>query len=160
VLECVHRGPKCVCVMFVEWVCLLHGKAIIPMTLESVRCSCNLLNFLDLAVNQNPQGISYDMFDKHSQPQSMQELTRSVYSNISNTAKFGVINNQFYRCLRLLCSKYFFVSQMIILIVLLKNKVYPLRILLKRTRGLLNREKFLFGISAFGVFQMILYRVL
>jgi hypothetical protein len=38
----------------------------------------------------------------------------------------------------------------------LKNKGYPLKILLKRTRGLLNKEKSLFGISAFGVFQMIL----
>ncbi len=152
--ECVHRVPKCVCVMFVEWVCLLHGKAIMPMTLESARCSCNLLNFLDLAVNQNPQGISCDMFDKHSQPQV---LTRSVCSNISDTAKFGVINNQFYRCLRLCCCKDFFVSQMVNLVFLLKNKGYPLRILLKRTRGLLNRGKFLFGISVFGVFQMILY---
>ncbi len=67
-LECVHWGPKCVYVMFVEWVCLLHSKAM-PMTLESARCSCNLLNFLDLAVNQNPRGITYDMFDKHSQPE-------------------------------------------------------------------------------------------
>ncbi len=55
--------------MFVEWVCLLHGEAIMPMTLESARCRCNLLNFLDLAVNQNPQGISYDISDKHSQPE-------------------------------------------------------------------------------------------
>ncbi len=46
---------------------------------------------------------------------------------------------------------------MVSLIVLLKSKGHPLRILLKRTRGLLNKEKFLFGISAFGVFQMILY---
>ncbi len=68
-LECVHLGPKCVYLMFVEWVCLLHGEAIMPMTLESARCRCNLLNFLDLAVNQNPQGISYDISDKHSQPE-------------------------------------------------------------------------------------------
>jgi hypothetical protein len=55
--------------------------------------------------------------------QSMQVLTRSVYSNISNTAKFGVINNQFYRCLRLCCSKDFFVSQTVNLIVLLKSRL-------------------------------------
>jgi hypothetical protein len=34
-------------------------------------------------------------------------------------------------------------------------KGYPLKILLKRTRGLLNKKIFLFGISAFGVFRMI-----
>jgi len=32
-------------------------------------------------------------------------------------------------------------------------------ILLKRTRGLVLKEKFLFGISAFGIFRMILLRV-
>jgi hypothetical protein len=49
---------------------------------------------------------------------------------------------------------------MVSLIVLLKIKGCPLKILLKRTRGLLDEEKFLFGISAFGVFGMILFRVL
>jgi hypothetical protein len=39
-----------------------------------------------------------------------------------------------------------------ILFVLLKNRGCPPKILLKRTRGLLNKEIFLFGISAFGVF--------
>jgi hypothetical protein len=41
-------------------------------------------------------------------------------------------------------------------IVLLKVKGYPSKILLKRTKGLLNKEKILFGTSAFGVFRMIL----
>jgi hypothetical protein len=41
---------------------------------------------------------------------------------------------------------------MVSIIVLLKNKGYPLKILLKMTRGLLNKEKFLSGISAFGIF--------
>jgi hypothetical protein len=40
-------------------------------------------------------------------------------------------------------SKAFFNSQMVILIVLLKKKGYPLMILFKRTRGLLNNEHFL-----------------
>jgi len=77
-----------------------------------------------------------------------------VHSNISITAKLVVINNQFYRFLRLCSCKEFFVSQMFNLIVLLKNKGYPLRILLKRIRGLLNTGKIRFGISAFGVFQL------
>jgi hypothetical protein len=55
-----------------------------------------------------------------------------------------------------MCCKEFFVSQMVSLIVLLKNKGYPQKILLKRSRGLFNKEKFLFGISAFRFFQMIL----
>jgi hypothetical protein len=33
----------------------------------------------------------------------------------------------------------------------LKKRGYPLKILLKSTRGLLNKEKIFFGISAFGV---------
>jgi hypothetical protein len=49
---------------------------------------------------------------------------------------------------------------MVSLIVFLKAKGYPLKILLKRTRRLLLKEKFLFGISLFGIFKMILLQVL
>jgi hypothetical protein len=110
-------------------------------------------------VRQSPQGFSCDIFDKRSQPEYAGiEMIRlpHVDSNISITAKLGVINSQFYRFLRLRSCKQFFVFQMVSLIVLLKVKVYPVKILLKRTRGLLNKENFLFGTSAFGVFRMIL----
>ncbi len=70
-----------------------------------------------------------------------------MHSNISITAKLGVINSQFYRFLRLCSCKKFFVSQMVSVIVLLKNEAYPVKILLKRPRGLLNKGKFLFGIQ-------------
>jgi hypothetical protein len=36
---------------------------------------------------------------------------------------------------------------MVSVIVLLKNEAYPVKILLKRPRGLLNKGKFLFGIQ-------------
>ncbi len=52
-------------------------------------------------------------------------------------------NCQFYRFLRLQSS--FFVSQIVSLIALLKNKGYPLKILLKRNRGLLNKENCFLG---------------
>jgi hypothetical protein len=48
---------------------------------------------------------------------------------------------------------------MVSLIVLLEIKGYPLKILLKRTRGLLTKEKILFGNSAFGIFRMIFFGV-
>jgi hypothetical protein len=54
-----------------------------------------------------------------------------VHSNMSITAKLGVINNQFYRCLRLCSCEEFFVSHIVSFIVLLKNKGYPLKILLR-----------------------------
>jgi len=66
-----------------------------------------------------------------------------VHSNISMTAKLGVINSQFYRFLRLCRCKKFFVFQMVSLIVFLKARGYPLKVLLKRTRGLVLKEKFL-----------------
>jgi hypothetical protein len=44
---------------------------------------------------------------------------------------------------------------MVSLIVFLKVKGYPLKILLMRTRELLINEKFLFGISTFGIFKML-----
>jgi hypothetical protein len=115
-------------------------------------------------VKQSPQGISCDIFDKCSQPEyaGIELICMPyVHSNILITAKLGVINSQFYRCLRLCSCNKFFVSQMVSLIVLLKNEGYPVKILLKRTRELLNNEKFIFGISAaFGVFQMVLHRIL
>jgi hypothetical protein len=43
---------------------------------------------------------------------------------------------------------------MVSLIVFLKAKGYPLKVLLMRTIGLLLKEKFLFRISAFGIFRM------
>jgi hypothetical protein len=76
-----------------------------------------------------------------------------VRSNISMTAKLGVINSQFYRFSRLCSCKKFFVFQMVSLIVFLKAKGYPFTVLLKRTRGLVLKIKFLFGISTFGIFQ-------
>jgi hypothetical protein len=55
-------------------------------------------NFLDLVVRQSPQGLSCDIFDKRSQPEYADiEMIRmpDVHSNISITAKLGVINSQF-----------------------------------------------------------------
>jgi hypothetical protein len=73
-------------------------------------------------------------------------------------SKLGVISSQFYRFLRLCSCKKFFVFQMVSLIVFLKAKGYPFKVLLKRTRGLVLKEKF--GISAFGIFRMILIWVM
>jgi len=70
-------------------------------------------------VNQSPQGISCDIFYKRSQPDYASiEIIRMphVHSNISITAKLGVINSQFYRFLRLCSCKKFFVSHMVSLI--------------------------------------------
>ncbi len=113
-------------------------------------------------MRQSPQGLSCDIFDKRSQPEyagiEMIGMPH-VHSNISRTAKLGAINSQFYRFLRLCSCKKFFVFQMVSLIVFLKVKGYPLKVLLKRTRGLVLKEKFLFGISAFGILGMILLGV-
>jgi hypothetical protein len=120
-------------------------------------------NFLDLAVRRSLQGLSCDIFDKCSQAEYAGiEMIRMphVHSNISMTAKLGVINSQFYRFLRLCSCKKFFVFQMVSLIVFLKAKGYPLKGLLKRTRVLLLKENFLFGISTVGIFRMILLQVL
>jgi len=120
-------------------------------------------NFLDLAVRQSPQGLSFDIFDKRSQPEYAGiEMIRMphVHSNISMTVKLGVINSEFYRLLRLCSCKKFFVFQMVSLIIFLQAKGYLLKVFLKRTRGFLIKENFLVGISAFGSFRIILLSVL
>jgi hypothetical protein len=63
-------------------------------------------------VRQSPQGLTCDNFDKHSPPEYAGiEMIRMphVHSNISMSAKLGVINSQFYRLLRLCNCKKFFV---------------------------------------------------
>jgi hypothetical protein len=109
------------------------GSSIYPKT------SCELnstskgfsCNFLDLTVRQSPQGLSCDNFDKRSQPEYAGiEMIRMphVHSNISMSAKLGVINSQFYRLLRLCSCKKFFVFQMVSLIVFLKAKGHALKV--------------------------------
>jgi hypothetical protein len=50
---------------------------------------------------------------------------------------------------------------MVSLIIFLKAKGYLLKVLPKRTRGgLVLKEKFMFRISAFGIFRMILLQVM
>ncbi len=56
---------------------------------------------------------------------------------ISITAKLGVINSQFCRSLRHCSSKFFFITHMFVSLFL-KNNDYPLNILLKMSRYLLN----------------------
>jgi hypothetical protein len=81
-------------------------------SLQSLSCmskgfSCN---FLHLTVRQSPQGLSCDIFDKRSQTEYAGiEMIRipHVHSNISMTAKHGVINSQFYGFLRLCSCKKF-----------------------------------------------------
>jgi hypothetical protein len=125
-------------------------------------------NFLDFASSLVSgellvSPLVHSIFDKRSQPEYAGiEMIRMphVHFNISMTAKLGVINSQFYRFLRLFSCKKFFVFQMVSLIIFLKAKGYPFKVLLKRTRGLALKEKFLFGISTFGIFRMILLWVL
>jgi hypothetical protein len=83
-----------------------------------------------------------------------------VHSNISMTAKLGIIDSKFYKFLRLCSSKKFFVFQMVSFIVFLKAKGYLFKVILKRIRGLVVKEKFFLGISVFGIFKMLLLRVM
>jgi hypothetical protein len=73
----------------------IYPKTSCELNYTSKGFSCN---FLDLAVSQSPQGLSCDIFDKCSQPEYEGiEMIRMphVHSNISMTAKLGVINSQF-----------------------------------------------------------------
>ncbi len=153
---CVVLSP-CKSHKFSYSICLLWMDIVLGYVFYKFSC-----NFLDLAVRQSPQGLSCDIFDKHSQ-QSMQVLkwleclmfipiSQLLWSwglsivNFTGSWGFVVVIS--------------FLSFTVSLIVLLKVKGYPLKILLKRTRGLLDKEQFPIGISAFGVFRMILFRVL
>jgi hypothetical protein len=73
-------------------------------------CECNCTsegfscNFLDLTMSQSPQSLSFGSFDKPSQLGLIRMIRmHHVHSNMSTTAKLGVISGQFYRFSRL-CS--------------------------------------------------------
>jgi hypothetical protein len=114
-----------------------------------------------------PQSLRYILciFDNCSQPLyagiEMIHMPH-VHSNIS-IAQLGVTNSQFYRFLRLCSCKEFLVSQMVSRILLLKIQGHPLRILLKRSRGLLNKKKWkptwslFFSALLFCVLSILLY---
>jgi hypothetical protein len=92
------------------------SSCIYPKTSCELNCTSRgfSCDFLDLAVRQSPQGLSCDIFDKHSQPEYAGiEMIRMpyVHSNISMTVKLGVINSQFYRFLRRCSGKKLFVFQ-------------------------------------------------
>jgi len=119
----------------------MHFLRYCELNCTSKGFSCN---FLHLAVKQSPQVISCDIFDKHSQSEYVgidMICMPDFPSNISIAVKLGVVNSWF---LRISCSKDFLGSQMVSLIGLLKNKRLPSKILLKRTRGLLIKEEFIF----------------
>jgi hypothetical protein len=81
----------------------IYSKTSCELNCTSKGFSCN---FLILTVRQSPQSLPCDIFYKHSQPEyAVIEMIRMphVHSNISMTAKLGVINSQFYRFLKL-CS--------------------------------------------------------
>jgi hypothetical protein len=93
----------------------VFGSSIYPKTSCELNCtskgfSCNVL---DLAVKQSPQGISCNIFDRHSQPEyaciGMIHMPH-VHSNVSIIANLGVINSEFYRFLGLCSCKEFFLS--------------------------------------------------
>jgi hypothetical protein len=86
----------------------IYPKTSCELNYTSKGFSCN---FLDLIVNQSPQGLSCDIFYKHFQRKHVGiDMIRMphVHSNISMTAKLGDINSQFYRFLRLCSCKKFF----------------------------------------------------
>jgi hypothetical protein len=116
------------------------GSGIYPKTSCELNCTSKgfSCNFLDLIVSQSPQGLSCDIFDKRFQPEYAGiEMIRMphVHSNISMTAKLRVINSQFCRFLRLCSCKKFSVFQMVSLIVFLKAKGCPLKVLTRKLEG-------------------------
>jgi hypothetical protein len=67
---------------------------------EFRNCTSNSFscNFLDLAITQSPRGISSGMFDKHIQLENAgidMVCMHHAHSNISMTAKLGIIKIQF-----------------------------------------------------------------
>ena len=136
------------------------GGGIYPKDFCELNCTSNSDScaFLDLKISQSSFGFEVDIYDKRLQPEySNLKIIRMPHfsSNISDTAKYGVISSQLCRFSRLCSTKSAFVTQSCHLILLLIEKRYSFNKILKKVRSFMNRSKFIFGISAFGMFKMI-----
>jgi hypothetical protein len=140
------------------------GSGIYPKTSCELNCTSKgfSCNFLDLTVSQRPQGLKvYPVtFLTNALNQSMQVLKGLeclMFIPISQWRQsWGLSIVNFTDSWGFVVVRSFLSSRWSSLIVFLEAKGYPFKVLLKRTRGLVLKEKFLFGISAFGIFRMIL----
>ena len=136
------------------------GGGIHPKEFCELNCTSNTdyCAFLDLKIFQTPLGLEVDIYDKRPQPEySILKIIHMprISSNISIIAKYGVICSQLFRFSRLCSSKDAFILQSCNLILLLVEKGYSFKQILKKVRTFLNRKKIIFGISSFGIFKII-----
>lgn len=136
------------------------GGGIYPKEFCELNCSSNsdCCAFLDLKIFQTPMGLEVDIYDKRLEPEYANiKIIRMphISSNISDSAKYGVICSQLFRFSRLCSNKMAFIVQSCRLISLLVEKGYIFKKVLKRVRAFLQRSKFIFGISSFGMFKVI-----
>lgn len=114
--------------------------------------------FLDLKISQTALGLEVDIYDKREQPEySGLKIIRMphIESNISNMAKYGVINSQIHRYLRLCTTKEGFINQCSNLIILLLQKDYNKRKIMRKLKRILYMKSYVHGISALGMFRII-----
>jgi hypothetical protein len=136
------------------------GGGIYPKDFCELNCttSSNTCTFLDLKISQSRLGLEVDIYDKRLQPEyAGLKIIRMPHfsSNISVTAKYGVIVSQLFRFSRLCSSKISFISQTCNLVTLLLQKGYVFNRVMNKVRSFLNRSKFIFGISALGIYKII-----
>jgi hypothetical protein len=136
------------------------GGGIYPKDFCELNCtaSSDTCAFLDLKISQSSLGLEVDIYDKRLQPEyAGLKIIRMPHfsSNISVTAKYGVIVSQLFRFSRLCSSKISFISQTCNLVSLLLQKGYVFNRVMNKVRSFLNRSKFIFGISALGMYKII-----
>ena len=136
------------------------GRGIYPKEFCELNCTSNsdCCAFLDLKIFQTPMSLEVDIYDKRLEPEYANlNIIRMphIFSNISLIAKYGVICSQLFRFSRLCSNKISFIIQSCHLILLLVEKGYSFKKILKKVRSFLNCSKFIFGISSFGMFKLI-----
>ena len=136
------------------------GGGIYPKYFCELNCtaSSDTCAFLDLKISQSPLGLEVDIYDKRLQKEyAGLKIIRMPHfsSNISISAKYGVIVSQLFRFSRLYSSKISFITQACNLVLLLLHKGYVFKRVMNKVRSFLNRSKFIFGISALGMYKII-----
>ena len=138
----------------------VFGEGIYPRVSCELNCSSrgDTCALLDLNISQSASGLEVDIYDKRSQPEySGVQIIRmpDIESNISVIAKYGVINSQLHRFFRLCTTKEAFIAQCTNLIILLIQKGYSKRKVMKKVVTFLYMKSFIYGISALGMCRLI-----
>ncbi|KAL3153215.1 hypothetical protein ABBQ38_011965 [Trebouxia sp. C0009 RCD-2024] len=144
--------------------CYRHDRivGIYPRTLSvTTAASGNAVNYMDITVQRQPNSVSRlttVLYDKREH-QPLRDLFIIKFphasSNISSTAKYGVITSQYHRLRRIIMLKANFVHRIADIVRYMQFKGHDVPRMMQQVRRLCNRYLELYGTDPLQLYQQI-----